>query len=100
MPLFRPLHLDTRALQVIQPGGMGGKEVIVVEAVLDQQLPVRTDVVLLRAVDDLHATGRRLIEHEVDVFARRPQILREGDGVGIEIEEHEAAIPVDARRLH
>ena len=79
---------------------MRGEQVIVVEAVLHQQLPVGTDVVLLRAVDDLHAAGRRLLEHEVDVFARRPQVFRQRHGIGVEIQEHEAAVGLDARRLH
>ena len=53
---------------------MRGDEVIVVDAVLDQQLPVRLDVVFLHAGDDFHFAGRRLIDDEIDIILGTRQI--------------------------
>jgi hypothetical protein len=61
---------------------MRGDEVIIVDAVLDQQLPVRLDVVFLRAGDDLHAAGRRLIDHEIDVILGAREIVLQIDRAG------------------
>ena len=97
--LLGTLHLDAGALQVVEPGRMRREQVIVVVAVLDEQLPVRADVVLLRAVDHLHAAGRRLIQYEIDVLDRRTEVFAQRHGVRIEVEKDKTAIGLDAGRL-
>src|SRR4029077_8831113 len=73
--------VDARVAHVVEPGRVGRDQVVVVDAVLDQQLPVRLDVVLLHAGDDLHAAGRRLVDDEIDVILGAGQIGDEIDGV-------------------
>jgi len=72
-------------------------QVVVVDAVLDQELPVRLDVVLLHAGDDLHAAGWRLLDHEIDVVPGARQVGDEVDGVAIEVEEPEVAVALEPR---
>ena len=71
---------------------MGGRQVIVVDAVLHHQLPTGGDVVFLHAGDDLHLPRRRLIDDEVDVVLGAAEIVGERIGIGVEAHEPEAAI--------
>src|SRR4051812_9819477 len=98
--LLRALYFDAGILEVVEPRGMRGEQVVVVEAVFDQQLPVGADVVFLRALDHLHATRGGLVEHEVDVLGGAAEILLQRRGVDVEVEEDEAAVVLDARRRH
>src|SRR5258708_4415178 len=72
---------------------------VVVEAVLDQQVPVGANRVFLRAADDLHLSARRLVDHEVEVLLRAGEVVRERYGIWIERDEHEAAVRGHMRRL-
>ena len=74
------------------------RQVIVVDGVLDHQLPVGRDVVFLHAGDDLHLAGRRLVDDEVDVVLGAGEIVVQRRRVGIEVHEPEAAIVLEARR--
>src|SRR5687767_334663 len=74
-------------------------QVIVVEAVLCQQLPVCTDVVVLQALYHLHLPGRRLVDDDVDIFLCAGKVVLERHRVGVEIEEYETAVRRYARRL-
>src|SRR5258705_84903 len=99
MVAVRPLHLHAGVLQVVEPGRMRGEEMIVVEAVLDEQLPVRLDVVFLRALYDLHPARLGLVQDKIDVFPRPGEILRQWGSMRIEIQEDESAIAFHPRRL-
>ena len=77
---------------------MGRRQVIVVDAVLDHQLPVGGDVVFLHAGDDLHLPGRRLVDHQVDIVLGAGEIVDERIGVLVEAHEPEAAILLEPRR--
>ena len=77
---------------------MRGRQVIVVDRVLDHQLPVGRDVVFLHAGDDLHLPGRRLVDHEVDVVLGAGEIVDERRRVLVEVHEPEAAILLEPRR--
>ena len=76
---------------------MGGVQVVVVEAVLDQQLPVGTDVVFLRAGDDFEPSRRRLVDDQVEILLRAGEIVRERFRVVAEMGEPEAAILLQRR---
>src|SRR5262249_4354248 len=92
-------HLDPRASQVGKPGGVHADQVIVVEAVFREQFPVGADVVVLRAADHLHLTGRRLVDHDVDIFLGAGEVVLQRHRAGIEVEEYEAAVARDLRRF-
>ena len=92
--------VDAGVAHVVQPGRMRGDEVIVVDAVLDQQLPVRLDVVFLHAGDDLHLAGRRLIDHEIDVVLGAGEIGVQVRRVRIEIGEIEILVVLEPRHRH
>ena len=89
--------VDAGVAHVVQPGRMRGDQVVVVDRVLDQELPVRLDVVFLRAGDDLHAAGRRLIDDEVDVILGASEIRVQVDCVRIEIGEIEILVVLEPR---
>ena len=70
---------------------------IIVDAILNQQFPVRPDIVFLRAGDDLHLAGRRLVDNEIDVLLGLAQIAVEIDRVGVEIGKIEVAVLLEPR---
>src|SRR5262249_12479861 len=88
---------DARIAHVVEPGRVRRDQVIVVDAVLDQELPVRLDVVLLHARDDLHAAGRRLVDPQTDVLLGAREITEQVDRVAIEVEEPEVAVTFEPR---
>ena len=82
--LLGRLDLDARIGHEVEPGRMGRGQMIIIDAVLDHELPVGGNVVFLHAGNDLHPSGRRLVDDEVDVVLRRPEIIVEGNGVLVE----------------
>ncbi len=96
--LRRRLDLDAGIGHEIEPGRMRRRQVIVVDAVLDHQLPVGGDVVFLHAGDDLHLPGRRLVDDEIDVVLGAGEIVGERLRVRVEVHEPEAAILLEPRR--
>ena len=71
---LRRRDVDAGIAHVVEPGRVRGNQMIVVDAVLDQKLPVRPDVVFLRAGNDLHLARRRLVDDEIDIFLRLAEI--------------------------
>ena len=94
---LRRRDVDAGIAHVVEPGRVRRDQVIIVDAVLDQKLPVGADVVFLRAGNDLHLAGRRLVDDEIDVFLGLAEIGVEIDGVAIEIGEIEVAIGFEPR---
>ena len=92
--LVRPQAADVG--QVVEIGGVGRQAVEAVDAVLRQQLPVGVDEVVLSAADDLHA-GFALVGDQVDDLLGPGEVVRQADGVAIEIDEVEVAVVLEAR---
>src|SRR5262249_1684927 len=99
MSLLGTLHLDARVPEVGEPRGVHADQVIVVEAVLRQHFPVGAYIVVLRALDDLHLPGGRLVDDDVYVFLRAGEVVRKRHRVRVEVEEYEAAVARDPGRL-
>src|SRR5262245_10372333 len=72
---------------------------VIIEAVFREELPVGADVVILHALDHLHLAGRRLVHDEIDVFLRACEVVLQRYRIRVEVEEDEAAIGCDVRRL-
>lgn len=71
-------------------------EVVAVEAVLDEELPVRLHRVLVRPLHHLHLRG--LVRDQVEVVPRLAQVLRQPDRAGVEAAEDEPPVLLDAGR--
>jgi len=70
---------------------MGGRGVVAVDAVLDQQLPVGANAVFLRAADDVHA-GLGLVGHQIKVFTRIAQVGGQVDDILVEGDKVKATV--------
>jgi len=77
---------------------MCGQAMISVDTVLDQQLPVGLHAVFLGAVDDLQVAVR-LVDDQVEVFARPGQVIGQVRDMRVEAGEHEPAVGLRPRRL-
>ena len=77
---------------------MGWDQVIAIQAVFAQQLPVRLDVVPVGSRDDAHSS-LGLVYDQIQVFPGPRQIGDQVLDVGVEADEIEPPITVDSRRF-
>ena len=70
-----------------------------VGAVLGQHLPVGAGTVLLDLANHLHAL-HGLVHHDVDVLARIAEVIVKAHRIGVEIQEPEASVRLEARHRH
>ena len=97
---LRRRDVDAGIAHVIQPRRVRRNQMVIVDAVLDQKLPVRPDVVFLGAGNDLHLSGRRLVDDEIDIVLGVAEIAVEIDRLAIEIGEVEIAVGLEPRHRH
>ena len=88
-------NIRTCAFEEAEVGRVQRHRVVEVDDVLHLQLPVCPGGVELRALDNLHAF-RALIGEIVEVRTRVAKVGREVGSVGVEADEHEAAVVLEA----
>ena len=84
---------------VFEIGRMHAVDMERVHAVLVPELPVGIDLEILAARHDRHGDFG-LVDDVVDVFLGASQIVRQRHRVGVEADEPEAAILLEARHVH
>ena len=92
---------DSPVLRAARGGGVvpvGGGDVVAVGAVLGLHLPVAVVGVGRRAAQHLQPVGR-LVDQHVDHLGGVAEVLGQGQYVGVEAAEQEAAVAVETRHL-
>ena len=78
---------------------MGRMQVVIVERIFDQQLPVGRDVVFLDARHNFHPAVGRLVDYQVYIFLRAGEIGVKIRDRAVEAGEPETAVILKPRHV-